>query len=177
MLDWARQGGDEGLEKLISDKALEFHKGDKNCPLAYEPSGEDFLSPCLMEADLMRRVMPREEFAAWLSEFLPEIPEDGSDVWLKVAVVRDASDGKLVHLDGLNLSRAWALDGISSALAEDDPRQKSLKAAARKHRHVGLESVTSEFYAGSHWLGSFATYLTSRRGTENAAEKSSPAEN
>jgi hypothetical protein len=148
----------------LADKALEFHRADVNCPLAYEPSGEDFLSPCLMEADLMRRVMPQADYAAWLGKFLPQIPADGSSDWLKPGEVRDPGDGKLVHLDGVNLSRAWAMQGIASALPQDDPRVPALLATAKVHATSGLAAVSAKNYEGSHWLGSFATYLTTRRG-------------
>ncbi|MDJ0642672.1 MAG: DUF2891 domain-containing protein [Erythrobacter sp.] len=164
MLDYARGVGNEEFAKEIEAKTLEFHRDDVNCPLAYEPSGEDFLSPCLMEADLMRRVMPQDEFAAWLDRFLPQIPIDGSDDWLEPGVVLDPSDGKLVHLDGVNLSRAWALEGIASALPDDDPRVTALNAVADVHREVGVAAVSDEHYSGSHWLASFATYLTTKRG-------------
>ncbi|WOE74861.1 DUF2891 domain-containing protein [Alterisphingorhabdus coralli] len=164
MLDYARTVENSALEKALTDKALEFHKDDVNCPLAYEPSGEDFLSPCLMEADLMRRVMPQAEYSAWLSRFLPTIPTDGSANWLEPGVVRDASDGKLVHLDGVNLSRAWALEGIASALPDNDPRAAALTAAAKLHKETGIAAVSDEHYSGSHWLASFATYLETRRG-------------
>jgi len=164
MLDYARTVGDTGLEALLVDKVLAFHADDKNCPLAYEPSGEDFLSPCLMEADLMRRVFSAEEFADWLAAFMPTIPEDGSGDWLEPGVVLDPEDGKLVHLDGVNLSRAWALEGISAGLPEDDSRRAALQAAADLHRETGIASVSNEHYMGSHWLGSFATYLVTKRG-------------
>ncbi len=164
ILDWEQSGGDAGLGRLVRDKSKLFHQNDENCPIAYEPSGEDFLSPCLMEADLMRRLMNQEEFSAWLSKFLPNIPEDGSANWLDVGVVKDPSDGKLVHLDGVNISRAWALDGIASALPKDDVRIASLQAAKKKHADVGLASVSDEHYSGSHWLASFATYYLTQRG-------------
>lgn len=164
MLDYARTVGNTELETLIVEKSTDFFGEDRNCPIGYEPSGEDFLSPCLMEADLMRRIMPRAQFAAWLGSFLPEIPLDGAGDWLEPGVVLDASDGKLVHLDGVNLSRAWALEGIASALSEDDPRIAALQAAADIHKEVGIASVSDEHYSGSHWLASFATYLTTRRG-------------
>lgn len=164
MIDYARQTGNTAFEKQLADKALEFHRADVNCPLAYEPSGEDFLSPCLMEADLMRRVMPQADYAAWLAKFLPQIPADGSAAWLKPGEVRDPTDGKLVHLDGVNLSRAWAMEGIASALPKDDPRIPALLAASRAHATSGLAAVSDKNYEGSHWLGSFATYLTTRRG-------------
>jgi hypothetical protein len=164
MLDYARQTGNTAFEQQLEDKALEFHRADVNCPLAYEPSGEDFLSPCLMEADLMRRVMPQAEYAAWLGKFLPQIPADGSTGWLKPGEVRDPTDGKLVHLDGVNLSRAWAMEGIASALPQDDPRIPALLATAKLHAESGLKAVSDKNYEGSHWLGSFATYLTTKRG-------------
>ena len=168
MLDYARTVGDEELENALVEKSLKFHAGDVNCPMAYEPSGEDFLSPCLMEADLMRRVMDGEAFSSWLSGFLPDIPQDGSSDWLEPGIVLDASDGKLVHLDGVNLSRAWALEGIAAALTSDDPRRAALQASADLHRETGIAAVSDEHYSGSHWLASFATYLTTQRGITGA---------
>ena len=164
MIDYARTVGNDSLEGLLVEKVMGFHADDVNCPLAYEPSGEDFLSPCLMEADLMRRIMAPLDYAAWLSDFLPQIPEDGGADWLEIAVVLDPSDGKLVHLDGLNLSRAWALEGVAAGLPQDDPRRAALLASAERHAEAGVASVSDEHYSGSHWLGSFATYLTTGRG-------------
>lgn len=164
MLDWADAKGDTEFRQAIAEKALAFHAQDVNCPLAYEPSGEDFLSPCLMEADLMRRVMPQAEYSAWLQNFLPQIPVGGSADWLAPGIVLDATDGKLVHLDGVNLSRAWALEGIASALPEGDLRIPALLSAAATHKEVGVAAVSDEHYSGSHWLASFATYLETRRG-------------
>ncbi len=164
MLDYARTVGDSQLEQLLGEKSLAFHRDDVNCPLDYEPSGEDFLSPCLMEADLMRRILDETEFAAWLGGFLPGIPLDGSDDWLTPGVVLDAEDGKLVHLDGVNLSRAWALEGIAAGLPAGDPRIAALMGSAVLHRESGIAAVSDEHYSGSHWLGSFATYLVTRRG-------------
>lgn len=164
MLDSARTADNEEFERLLVTKSWEFYRDDQDCPMAYEPSGEDFLSPCLMEADLMRRLMSEADFSLWLSEFLPEIPTDGGDDWLAVGVVLDATDGKLVHLDGLNLSRAWALYNIAESLPESDPRKKALRASAELHSMAGLVAVTGNHYAGGHWLASFATYLTTKRG-------------
>lgn len=164
MLDYARQVDNEAFEDDLVNKAVAFHSADVNCPLAYEPSGEDFLSPCLMEADLMRRVMTPEAFADWLAAFLPQIPLDGGSDWLEPGIVLDASDGKLVHLDGVNLSRAWALEGVASALPKDDLRIAALMASSKLHREVGIAAVSDEHYSGSHWLASFATYLTTQRG-------------
>jgi hypothetical protein len=168
MLDYARTVDDRALEGLLVEKILDFHADDVNCPLSYEPSGEDFLSPCLMEADLMRRVMGAEAFADWLSDFLPQIPRDGSGDWLAPGIVEDPTDGKLVHLDGVNLSRAWALEGIAAALPAGDPRIGSLMASAALHRETGIAAVSDTHYSGSHWLGSFATYLVTQRGITGA---------
>lgn len=172
-LDWAARSGDAEMASLVRNKALGFHRDDRNCPMAYEPSGEDFLSSCLMVADLMRRVMDDGQYASWLSGFLPAIPTDGSDDWLEVGIVNDPTDGKLVHLDGLNLSRAWALEGMASALPADDPRRASLLASASLHGNSGEESVRTPHYSGSHWLASFATYWRTKRGID--IKRSNPA--
>jgi hypothetical protein len=164
MLDWAREANDAEMEQLIIERSLAFHLKDVSCPLAYEPSGEDFLSPCLMEADLMRRIMPTPEFADWLTAFLPSIPNDGSGTWLTPGIVKDVSDGKLVHLDGVNSSRAWNLYNIARALPKNDNREASLVAAAKIHADTGVAAVSDQHYSGSHWLASFATYLMTDRG-------------
>jgi hypothetical protein len=165
VLDWARSGaGDLELQRLVAARSRAFYAGDRDCPLAYEPSGEDFLSPCLAEADLMRRVLPAGEFARWLRGLLPRLPEDGSAGWLEPGIVTDPSDPKLAHLDGLNLSRAWMLEGIASVLPETDTRRPALLAAARVHREKGLAAVGGPHYEGGHWLGTFAVYLVSGRG-------------
>ncbi|HEV2688036.1 MAG TPA: DUF2891 domain-containing protein [Bryobacteraceae bacterium] len=161
MLDYARVTGDRDFEKLLERKVLQFYGDDRNGPIHLEPSGEDFFSPCLAEADVMRRVFNGTEFAQWLGDFQAGIPTDGS-VWIAPATVPDRADPKLGHLDGLNLSRAWMLDGIASALPETDPRIASLRRTAEEHTHAGLESVTGEHYEGGHWLGTFAVYLLTR---------------
>lgn len=164
MIDYARTVNDTELEQALVEKSLKFHQADRDCPMAYEPSGEDFLSPCLMEADLMRRVLSREAFSSWLTEFLPHIPISDETSWLEPGVVLDATDGKLVHLDGVNLSRAWALQGIAHALSKDDPRVPALLFAAQQHQNTGIAAVSDKHYSGSHWLASFATYLLTQRG-------------
>ena len=156
--------GHEDLRALVAAKAREFYLGDKDCPLAYEPSGEDFLSPCLAEADVMRRVLPPREFAKWLTRFFPRMNLPAP------AVVTDPSDPKLAHLDGLNLSRAWMLEGIASGLPSTDRRVRVFRDAAAKHRAAGLAAVTGEHYEGGHWLGSFAVYLVTGRGLSVVAE-------
>jgi hypothetical protein len=164
VLDWARTAGDADLERLVVARGRDYYGADRDCPLAYEPSGEDFLSPCLGEADLMRRVLPPSEFARWLDGFLPGLPKDGLGGWLTPGVVTDPTDPKLAHLDGLNLSRAWMLEGMAAGLPAGDPRVAGLRAAAAVHREVGLRSVTGEHYEGGHWLGTFAVYLVTGRG-------------
>ena len=164
ILDWARTANDREMVALLSERIRTFYLGDRACPMSYEPSGQDFLSPCLAEADLIRRVLQPAPFASWLKEFLPGIPAGGSTQWLLPAVVTDPGDPKLAHLDGLNLSRAWMLEGISAGLPSDDPRVASLRATGRVHREAGVKAVTGDHYEGGHWLGSFAVYLVTRRG-------------
>jgi hypothetical protein len=162
--DWAGVAGDAAMRQLLSDAARRFYQDDRDCPLRYEPSGQDFLSPCLAEADFMRRVLDTQHFPQWLQGFLPGIPEKPNTQWLQPAVVTDRSDPKLAHIDGLNLSRAWMLEGITHGLQPNDPRASALLAAARQHREAALPAVTGEHYEGGHWLGTFAVYLTSQAG-------------
>jgi hypothetical protein len=164
MLDYSRAKGDMKFADVLASKARQFYLGDKNCPLEYEPSGEDFLSPCVGEADVMRRVLPSAEFGRWLQTFLPQISPARKGAWLQPVVSPDPSDPKLAHLDGLNLSRAWMLEGIAAGLPKGDKRLPVIIAAAEEHRRAGLAAVTGEHYEGGHWLGSFAVYLVTRRG-------------
>jgi hypothetical protein len=120
-------------------------------------------SPCLGEAGLMRRVLPAEEFSRWLQTFLPQLSAASGDGWLPPVVSRDPSDPKLAHLDGLNISRAWMLDGIAAGLPKKDKRLATLIKTAEAHKRAGLGAVTGEHYEGGHWLGSFAVYLVTRR--------------
>jgi hypothetical protein len=159
MLDYARIVGDRDFEALLRKRTLEFYREDRACPVSYEPSGEDFLSPCLAEADTMRRVLPKDEFGTWFHTFLPA----GFVTSLKPDVVTDPTDGKLAHLDGLNLSRAWMLKVIAANLPEGDQLANSIRVLAREHEEDGLRSVTGEHYEGGHWLGSFAVYLLTSR--------------
>ena len=163
--DWAGVAGDDEMRALLSRAAQRFYLRDRNCPLAYEPSGEDFLSPCLAEADFMRRALGPRAFAHWLSGFLARLPAaaaaPGRAPWLSPAVVTDRADPKLAHLDGLNLSRAWMLQGIAHGLPPQDGRIAALLAAAARHRDAALPAVTGEHYEGGHWLGTFAVYMSS----------------
>lgn len=157
--DWSLVARDDAMRALIDERSRAYYLRDADCPLDYEPSGEDFLSPCLAEADLMRRVLPPQEFARWLARFLPGIPRDARTAWLTPGIVTDRSDPKLAHIDGLNLSRAWMLVGIASGLPSKDPRKAALDSASRRHAAAALPAVTGEHYEGGHWLGSFAVYL------------------
>jgi len=157
MLDYARIAGNATFGKLVEARARDYYLRDKACPIAYEPSGEDFLSPCLAEADVMRRILPQSEFAAWFDAFLPRID-------LEPTRVTDVTDGKLWHLAGLNLSRSWMINGILSKLPKDDRRRGSLEALSARLRDAGLSAIKGEHYEGGHWLGSFAVYLVSGRG-------------
>lgn len=140
------------LKILIEKRAKDFYKDDQACPLSWEPSGFDFLSPCLEEAALMKRVLSLEDFKIWLNDFLPELSDKNFD-W-SVGEVSDRTDGKLVHLDGVNFSRAWSLNYI----AKDLPEYKHLQNLANKHINYSLPSIVGDSYEGGHWLGSFAIY-------------------
>jgi hypothetical protein len=165
VIDSARAGsGDDRFHDLLVQRIGQLYLRDRDAPLAYEPSGHDFLSPALAEADLVRRIIAPREFSQWLMTFLPQIPADGSTEWLGPVRAADPADGKLSHLDGLNLSRAWMLEGIASALPAGDVRHASLSATARLHAETGLAAIRTVHYAGAHWLGSFAMYLLTRRG-------------
>ncbi|MCU0236677.1 MAG: DUF2891 domain-containing protein [Acidobacteria bacterium] len=156
--DYAVALGDRGLQGLIENRARDFFMNDRGCPLGWEPSGYDFLSPCLEEADLMRRVLPEKEFAAWLRKFLPRLADRKFS--LVPGIVSDRRDGKLVHLDGLNFSRAWCLYGIAARL----PGYRHLRRVADGHLRHSLPAVVADSYEGGHWLASFALYALVRAG-------------
>lgn len=168
ILDYARTSTNSELESLIVERSLTFHRSDVSCPLhQYEPSGHDFLSPCLGEADLMRRVVSAEDFSNWLDGLLPGMPtnpEEGAN-WLIPVKASDPNDGKLAHFDGLNLSRGWMLEGIRFGLPGDDSRRQGLTPSIEAHRKAGMDTVLGDMgLMSSHWLGSFAVYLNSCRG-------------
>jgi hypothetical protein len=155
-LDFARAVGHRELEALLVERSAAYYAADRDAPAAWEPSGDDFLSPSLIEADLMRRVLAPSEFPAWLHAFLPRgLPP----ALQQPAIVTDRSDGKLAHLDGLNLSRAWCLRAIAAALPPGDPLHPQLAASADAHAAAGLAHVATGDYMGEHWLASFAVYL------------------
>ena len=160
-LDYVRFAGEEGLEKLITERAGTYFLFDEDCPGGWEPDGDDFFSSCLIEADLMRRILGLSEYSEWLGRFLPELENGGPASLLVPVAVSDRSDPKIVHLDGLNLSRAWCMLGIASVLPPADPRKKILEDAAYLHAAATLEHISSGSYEGEHWLASFAVYMLS----------------
>ena len=172
--DWARAAEDAPFAALLRSRALDWFAADVRAPIEWEPSGQDFLSAVLAEADLMRRVLPPYDFARWFAAFLPDLERPAAGRWLSPVTPADRADGKLAHLDGLNLSRAWMLEGVIEALrgAADSSSVTALERAAERHRAAGLAGARSEHYAGSHWLGSFAVYLITGRGLASAADRS-----
>ena len=155
-IDYARTTGAGALEALCVERALGWFTADRDYPARLEPSGNEFLSPALIEADLVRRVMDRDAFAAWLAGFLPGLADGDPAALFMPAATTDRGDPQMVHLDGLNLSRAWCLRGIAGALAEGDPRRSVLDRAAAVHLAAGLPHVHSGDYMGEHWLATFA---------------------
>lgn len=157
ILDWCRAGGDAALASAIVAACERFYRPDTDAPLAWEPSGHDFLPPILAEADLMARIYDPEDFARWLSGFLPGIPT-GNTSWLQPATMPDSTDYKLAHLPGVNLSRAWMLAAIAARLPAEDLRRGALIAAAGAHAEAGLGAALRSDYGASHWLPTFAVY-------------------
>ncbi len=160
-LDYARHAQRADLEALCVAKVREWFGADRDAPVAHEPSGADFLSPSLVEADLVRRVLPQADFAEWLSGWLPEPLLAGTSNLFSPVAVSDRSDPQIVHLDGLNLSRAWSLASIAAGLPIDDRRCPVLRAAAAAHLAAGMTGLASDDYLGAHWLASFAALALS----------------
>lgn len=149
-LDAARTLGNSELARLVDARARAFYAGDIDAPVGYEPSAHDFLSPTLAEADLLRRVLPTADFARWLDGFLPSAER------FEPVLAADPADGKLVHWNGLNASRAWMLEGVAAALPPGHPLAGDLQERARVHLDAALDTAFSAEYAGAHWLGTFA---------------------
>jgi hypothetical protein len=150
--DYAVATGKNELRDLIKNSAKDFYINDENCPIDWEPSGFDFLSPCFEEINIMRRVLDKNEFLTWLDQFMPQLKD--KNYRLEVGKVSDREDGKLVHLDGLNFSRAWSL----YALANEYEEYAHLKNVANEHMNFSLPNLVDDSYEGGHWLGSFAIY-------------------
>lgn len=155
-LDYARFAGERELEALCVHKALDWFARDRDYPAAWEPSGADFLSPALIETDLMRRVLAPHEFADWLTAFLPGLAHGAPAALFTPVVPTDRSDPQIVHLDGLNLSRAWCFAGLAASLPDHDPRVVVATRAANAHAVAGLAGIESGDYMGAHWLATFA---------------------
>ncbi len=163
-LDAARATGDRRLVGAIIEAANRFYLLDRNCPVAYEPSGEDFISPCLAEAELMARVLPQGDFSKWLSSFLPAPDDPGFQAVAVPPEVRDLTDPKIGHLIGLMFQRSWAAREVARALASGAPLRAPLLALAQRHGRRGLELLFDSGYGGEHWLASFALYLLTNTG-------------
>ena len=150
--DYAVAAKQDSLKTLIINRAMDFYQNDHNCPLTWEPSGFDFLSPCFQEADLMSRVLSAESFDLWLTQFLPQLADPAFS--LQEAKVSDRTDGKLVHLDGVNFCRAWSMYHIAKVL----PNKEHLIALANQHVDASLPNIIDGGYEGEHWLATFAVY-------------------
>jgi len=160
-LDFARAADHKALRRLVEERSRTYYGDDADMPAKWEPGGADFFSPSLMEADLMRRVLPKAEFRKWFRRLLPDVGNGEPKTLLTPTTVTDRTDPQIVHLDGLNLSRAWCLRSIAGVLPADDPARKVLAEAASRHAAAALPHVASGDYAGEHWLASFAVYLLS----------------
>jgi len=162
-LDYANAVGNRQLEALLDERSRTYYAKDTDYPGGWEPGGEDFFSAALMEADLMRRVMKPDEFATWFHRFLPGVAKGGPAALLQPAIVTDRSDPKLVHLDGLNLSRAWCMRHVAAALPDGDAGGAVLARSGYTHALDALQHVATGHYEGEHWLASFAVYLLTER--------------
>ncbi len=160
-LDYARAAGVREFEQVLIQSARAYFEKDQDYPAEWEPGGEDFFSPALIEADLMRRVLG-PDFATWFGGFLPKLTKESR--LLKPAEVSDRSDPKLVHLDGLNLSRAWCMGAIARALPQANPHRQLLLASAKAHLRATLPELASGHYEGEHWLATFAVYSVLEQG-------------
>jgi len=154
-LDYARVVGDHNFEQLLLERSRFYFLKDQQIPASWEPEGDDFFSPSLIEADLMRRVLGKEEFNKWFAEFLPVIPVSLQHP----AVVADRADPTGVHLDGLNLSRAWCMFEIAKTLPPGSAMARELQLIGAEHARDALPHVISENYMGTHWLATFAVYM------------------
>lgn len=150
--DYAKTLNDKAFMNLIEKRAMDFYANDYSCPMSWEPGGFDFLSPCLQEVDIMRKILEPGDFQSWLQKFLPELSSIDYD--LEVGIVSDRTDGKLVHLDGVNFSRAWCLYGLGLQY----PAYQHLINIANKHVQYSLPNLVGDSYEGGHWLASFAIY-------------------
>jgi hypothetical protein len=163
-LDYTRGVGDATLARLLEQRARDFYGKDQDCPTHFEPSGEDFLSPCLVEADLMRRVLAQRDFVAWLDRFLPPVDAPRFKPLLAPIAVRDPKDYRIGHLIGLAFQRASSFEGLATALPSSDPRAPEFRRLASLHARAALASMKQSGYGGTHWLASFAVFFLTRAG-------------
>jgi hypothetical protein len=149
------------FKELLNQRALFYYGEDRDAPFEWEPGGEDFFSPALMEADLMTRILNQEDYTQWIDRYFSDLDKLRESRILQPVVIQDKTDGKLVHLDGVNLSRSWCMKRISSYLPKDHPLGELFRKSAIQHANHALENIISGNYAGEHWLASFAVYLLS----------------
>ena len=168
ILDYARTVEDQALAELVIQRARDYYASDADYPVGFEPSGQDFFSAGLNVADLMRRVLTAAEFSEWLNKFAPELRRGRLGNWAKPAMVSDLTDPQIVHLVGLNLSRAWTMQGILSTIDRKDRRGRALATAMEAHAAEGMKYVFSGHYEGEHWLATFAVYYLAEAGVSSA---------
>lgn len=159
--DYAVATENEDFLKLIDKRSKEFYLSDNSCPIVWEPSGFDFLSPCLQQVDLMRKILPRAAFSLWVDDFMPQLKDPAFE--MEPGEVSDRKDGKLVHLDGLNFSRAWVFYGLANQYPKD---YSHLSKAADAHVSYSFPNLVGDSYEGGHWLGSFALYALEESGSK-----------
>ena len=159
--DYAETTGNEDLLAAVKKSAQDFYLKDDNCPVTWEPGGYDFISPCLSEIDIMRRVLPKNAFSLWVDDFMPQLKKQ--DFEMEPGEVSDRTDGKLVHLDGLNFSRAWIFSGLANQYPE---MFGHLKPLANEHVAYSFSNVAGDSYEGGHWLGTFAIYALQEAGNK-----------
>lgn len=165
--DYAKVTQQHSLIAAITKASLRFYGKDRACPTAYEPSGEDFISPCLVEADLMRRVLTAPAYRKWLAGFFPSFDSPAFSSVRNPPLIKDKKDYKIGHLIGLSLQRAGSMFGIASSLSKNDLRRKKLISYAKQHLHDALGQMFASGYGGTHWLASFAIYTLTRVGVAN----------
>lgn len=154
-LDYARARKNKIFEKAITQSSLKLFQNDKNAPTIWEPNGADFLSPSLEEADLMMRILSKEDFIQWRDEFFTD---DALQHLTNLPIVSDRADLQIVHLDGLCFSRSWCMRALAETYPKTHPNHELLKKAANNHLLAALKEILSRHYSGEHWLASFAIY-------------------
>ncbi|WP_026915625.1 DUF2891 domain-containing protein [Christiangramia portivictoriae] len=159
--DYAEAVGNQELMEAVKKSAQNFFLNDDDCPVGWEPGGYDFISPCLAEIDIMRRVLPKSAFNLWIEDFMPQLKNE--DFEMEVGEVSDRTDGKLVHLDGLNFSRAWIFSGLANQYPDKFGHLRNL---ANEHIAYSFPNVSGDDYEGGHWLGTFAIYALQKSGKQ-----------